>query len=199
MAEERRPRAATEEKRGRLLDATEEIMLKDGYAAVSSRSVATAVGIQASLVHYYFATLDDLFVAVLERRAGPNVERMAEALRSPTPLRAWWDLASDPRGTALLVELMAAANHRPALKAQLGSFAREVRRLQVEILEDLLGEYGIDADDLPPVLVAAAMQGLAFSVVQDKVAGYDTDPDQAIAAMDRLIDRFEARRTANQT
>src|SRR3546814_10637926 len=103
---------------------------------------------------------------------------MAEALRSPTPLRAWWDLASDPRGTALLVELMAAANHRPALKAQLGSFAREVRRLQVEILEDLLGEYGIDADDLPPVLVAAAMQGLAFSVVQDKVAGYDTDPDQ---------------------
>ncbi|HEY9558285.1 MAG TPA: hypothetical protein VIR58_16225, partial [Acidimicrobiales bacterium] len=77
--------------------------------------------------------------------------------------------------------------------------AREVRRLQVEILEDLLGEYGIDADDLPPVLVAAAMQGLAFSVVQDKVAGYDTDPDQAIAAMDRLIDRFEARRTANQT
>src|SRR3546814_1428330 len=88
---------------------------------------------------------------------------MAEALRSPTPLRAWWDLASDPRGTALLVELMAAANHRPALKAQLGSFAREVRRLQVEILEDLLGEYGIDADDLPPVLVAAAMQGLAFS------------------------------------
>src|SRR3546814_15419501 len=78
-------------------------MLKDGYAAVSSRSVATAVGIQASLVHYYFATLDDLFVAVLERRAGPNVERMAEALRSPTPLRAWWDLASDPRGTALLV------------------------------------------------------------------------------------------------
>src|SRR3546814_8036277 len=129
MAEERRPRAATEEKRGRLLDATEEIMLKDGYAAVSSRSVATAVGIQASLVHYYFATLDDLFVAVLERRAGPNVERMAEALRSPTPLRAWWDLASDPRGTALLVALMAAANHRPALKARSEEHTSELQSL----------------------------------------------------------------------
>ena len=44
MAQERRPRAATEEKRKRILDATEEIMLKEGYAAVSSRSVATAVG-----------------------------------------------------------------------------------------------------------------------------------------------------------
>ena len=60
MAEARRPRAATEEKRRRILDAAEEIMLKDGYAAISSRSVATAVGIQAPLVHYYFASLDDL-------------------------------------------------------------------------------------------------------------------------------------------
>ena len=60
---ERRPRAATEEKRQRLLDATEEIMLADGYAAVSSRRVAAAVGINAPLVHYYFPTLDDLFVA----------------------------------------------------------------------------------------------------------------------------------------
>ena len=56
-------------------------MLKDGYAAVSSRSVAARVGINAPLVHYYFPTLDDLFVAVLERRSGPNVDRMTEALR----------------------------------------------------------------------------------------------------------------------
>ncbi len=127
MAEARRPRAATEEKRRRILDAAEEIMLKEGYAAISSRSVATAVGIQAPLVHYYFASLDDLFVAVLQRRAGRNVERMAEALASPEPLRAWWELASDTRGTALFVELLAAANHRPALKAELGGIAREVR------------------------------------------------------------------------
>lgn len=195
MAEGRRPRAATEEKRKRLLDATEEMMLKEGYAAVSSRSVAAAVGIQAPLVHYYFATLDDLFVAVLERRAGRNVERMAEALASPEPLRAWWKLASDPRGTALFVELLAAANHRPALKAEVGAIAREVRRMQMDALDTLLGEYGIDAEAFPPPLVAATIQGLAFSAVQDHVAGYDTAPDEAIAAMDRLVERLEARRS----
>ena len=198
MAEERRPRAATEEKRKRILDATEEIMLKEGYAAVSSRSVATAVGIQAPLVHYYFATIDDLFVAVLQRRAGRNVERMAEALASPAPLRAWWRLASDPRGTAMFVELLAAANHRPALKAEVGDIAREVRRMQTDALDTLLGEYGIDADAFPPPFVAAAIQGLAFSAVQDQVAGYDTAPDEAIAAMDRLIERLEARRARHR-
>jgi AcrR family transcriptional regulator len=194
VAQERRPRAATLEKRERLLDATEEIMLTDGYAAVSSRSVATAVGIQAPLVHYHFPTLDDLFVAVLQRRAGRTVERMAEAMAAPEPLRSWWELASDRRGTALFVELLAAANHRPALKAEVGAIAHEVRRMQMEALDTLLGEYGIDAELFPPPLVAAAIQGLAFAAVQDEVAGYDTAAGEAIAAMDRLVDRLESRR-----
>jgi AcrR family transcriptional regulator len=194
MAAPRRPRAATAEKRLRLLDAVEEIMLKEGYAAVSSRSVAAAVGIQAPLVHYYFPTLDDLFVAVLRRRAERNVERMAEALASPEPLRAWWELASDPRGTALFVELLAAANHRPALKAEVGDVARTVRRMQIERLASVLDEYGIDPDELPPALVAAAMQGLAFSLVQDQVAGYETAHGEAAAAMAQLVARLEEGR-----
>ena len=198
MAEQRRPRAATEEKRKRILDATEDIILKEGYAAVSSRSVATAVGIQAPLVHYYFATLDDLFASVLQRRAGRNVERMAEALASSEPLRAWWKLASDPRGTAMFVELLAAANHRPALKAEVGRIARDLRRMQLDALDTLLGEYGIDAEEFPPPLVAAAVQGLAFGAVQDQAAGYDTAAGEALAAMDELIDRLESRRARRQ-
>jgi AcrR family transcriptional regulator len=191
MAEPRRRRAATEEKLQRLLDATEEIMLREGYAAVSSRSVAAAVGIQAPLVHYYFPTIDDLFVSVLRRRAEPNVERMAAALESPEPLRAWWEIASDARGTALFVELLAAANHRPALREEVGKVAYEVRRMQMEILTTLIGEYGLDAEEFPPAFIAAAMQGLAFALVSDQAAGYDTAHEQAAAAMTRLLDRLE--------
>jgi len=187
-------RAATEKKRSRVLDATEEIMLEDGYAAVSSRRVAARAGINPPLVHYYFGTLDDLFVAVLRRRAVVNVERLTEALESERPLRAWWDLASDPRGAALFVELIAAGNHRPALRAALGEFAREVRHMQMERLGPLLGEYGLDADVFPPALVAAAVQGLAFGLVTDQVAGHDTATDEARAGMDRLIDHLEEQR-----
>ena len=106
MVEPRRPRAATAEKRSRLLDAAEQIMLRDGYAAVTSRRVESEAGLK---LHYHFGTLDDLFIEVFRRRAERNVERMQAALGSPEPLRAWWKLASDPRGTALLVELTAAA------------------------------------------------------------------------------------------
>jgi AcrR family transcriptional regulator len=194
MAEPRRARAATVEKRTRILDVTEQIMLEDGYAAVSSRRVASEVGINAPLVHYYFPTLDDLFVAVLRRRAERNVSRLAEALASPEPLRAWWELASDPRGTALLMDLMAAASHRSALRAEVAELAREVRRMQMETLASILDEYGVDADRFPPALVAAAIQGLALVVVQDQVAGYETAHEQAAAAMARLVATLEDRR-----
>lgn len=194
MPPARRTRAATHKKQALVLDATEEIMLADGYAAVSSRTVAAKVGINPPLVHYYFGTLDDLFVAVLRRRAEANVDRMAQALRSDEPFRAWWDLVSDARGAALMVELMAAANHRPALQAVMGDFARVVRRTQMDALGSLLGEYGVDAGELPPALVAAAIQGLAFGLVSDEVAGYDTATDEARAGMAALIDRLEARR-----
>ena len=60
MANTRRARPATTEKRQRILDSTEEIILERGYAAVTSRSVAERVGIQPPHLHYYFKTIDDL-------------------------------------------------------------------------------------------------------------------------------------------
>jgi AcrR family transcriptional regulator len=194
----RRARAASAEKRARLLDATEDIILRDGYAAVSSRNVAASVGIQAPLVHYYFPTIDDLFVAVLRRRAERNLERMAAALASAAPLRAWWEIAADPRGAALFVELMAAANHRPALRAEVGDVAREIRHMQMRTLTSLLAEYGLDPDRFPPALIAAAMQGLAFGLVADEAAGYDTAHAAARAAMTGLLEHLERRRSAGR-
>ena len=52
-----------------LLDAAEQLMLDDGYAAVTSRRVADKAGLKPQLVHYYFRTMDDLFEAIFRRRA----------------------------------------------------------------------------------------------------------------------------------
>jgi hypothetical protein len=39
------------------------------------------------------------------------------------------------------------------------------------------------------------MQGVAHAIVSDEVAGYDTSPRQARAAMRRLVTRLEQRRS----
>jgi AcrR family transcriptional regulator len=192
VAQTRRPRAATPDKRRRILDAAESIMLQDGYAAVTSRRVEADTGLK---VHYHFGTIDDLFVAVVNRRGEINLALMADALASTEPLRAWWRLASDRRGSRLLVEITAAANHRPALQSEVASFAREIRRMQIHALERILSEYGIDADEFPAALVATAMQGLAFAMTYDQASGFDTAQDEAALAMERFLDRLEAQRS----
>ena len=166
-------------------------MIRDGYAAVTSRRVEAEAGLK---LHYHFGTLDDLFVAVVRRRGEETVARLAAALASPEPLRAWWRLVSEPMGNRLLVELTTAANHRPALQLQVGLFARQVRRMQIEALEAILDDYGIDAGQFPPALIASAVQGLAFAMAYDQAAGFDTAQEEATEGIDRLLDRLESRR-----
>src|SRR5205823_13649069 len=50
--------------RAKLLDADEKLLLEEGYAAVTSRRVAAKAGLKPQLVHYYFRTMDDLFIEV---------------------------------------------------------------------------------------------------------------------------------------
>src|ERR1039458_10291908 len=51
MASNRRIGGEDSESRAALLDATERLMLEEGYAAVSSRRVAQAAGLKPQLVH----------------------------------------------------------------------------------------------------------------------------------------------------
>ena len=170
-------------------------MLRDGYAAVTSRRLETETGLK---VHYHFGSIDDLFIAAVRRRGEVNLALMAEALSSAEPLRAWWRLASDRRGSRLLVEITAAANHRPAIQVEVAAFARETRRLQIEALDHLLDEYGIDRDAYPPSLVAPTIQGLAFAMAYDQAAGFDTAQAEASLAMEQLLDRLERHRAPKE-
>ena len=79
-------------------------MLEEGYAAVDVAAGAARAGLKPQLVHYYFRTMDDLFLALFRRRAEQGLERQARALASSQPLWALWDLSRDPSGTALTME-----------------------------------------------------------------------------------------------
>ena len=74
MASARRIGAPDAKNRGVLLDAAEELLLQEGYAAVTSRRVADAAGLKPQLVHYYFRTMEDLFLEVFRRRAEEGLE-----------------------------------------------------------------------------------------------------------------------------
>jgi|SRR5579871_934970 len=66
-------------KRDEILDVAEAMIRNAGFNAFSTRDVASAVGIKASSVHYYFPTKVDMGVAVTER----YTERFLKQLGDP--------------------------------------------------------------------------------------------------------------------
>src|SRR3954453_21912510 len=98
-----RSKVGREATREALIDATAQIMLEEGYAAATSRRVAAQAGVKPALVHYYFPTMDELYLAVFRRGAAVYLERQQEALSSDRPLHAFWDTLTAPKDTRLLL------------------------------------------------------------------------------------------------
>jgi AcrR family transcriptional regulator len=191
MASPRRIGAEDSKTRALLLDAAERLMLEEGYAAVTSRRVAAKAGLKPQLVHYYFRTMDDLFLAVYRRRAEQNLERHARALASAQPLRALWSLSTDPRGTAFTMEFAALANHRKAIRKEIAQHAERFRRMQLDAVTHVLDRYGIPAERYPPVAVVLAMTGLSQVLVLEKALGITSGHEDTVALVERYLDEIE--------
>src|SRR3954468_8766998 len=81
-----------------LLAAAERLFPSEGYAAVTSRRVSAEAGVKPPLVHYYFRTMDDLFVALYRSRADAGLARARQALDEQRPLEAGWQGGAGARG-----------------------------------------------------------------------------------------------------
>lgn len=120
-----------------LLDAAEALMLEEGYAAVSSRRIANRAGLP-NAIHYYFETMDDLFIELFRRGAARSLARQEEVLASPQPLWAFWDLLLDRSNGDLNAEFIALANHRKAIRSEIAESSRTFRRGQLAALAGVI-------------------------------------------------------------
>jgi TetR/AcrR family transcriptional regulator of autoinduction and epiphytic fitness len=179
-----------------MLDATEMLMVEEGYAAVTSRRVAEKAGQKSKLVHYYFATMDDLFVAVYERSAKQFLQRHLQAVTSSHPLRALWELSVHPQRTRLAQEFIALSNHR-----------RSIRQISVRVLEQMhsvnaifiskyLQESGLDIEDYPPLVISHIIAGLSRSLINEESMGVSPGHSEVHAFAARWLGRLERKRRA---
>jgi AcrR family transcriptional regulator len=191
----RRIGAETSRTRTTLLDAVERLMLEEGYAAVTSRRVAARAGLKPQLVHYYFRTMDDLFLAAYRRRADQGLERLGHALASPQPLWALWDLSRDSRGTALTMEFVALANHRKPIRAEILASAERFRAELRTGVSAVLERYGVDTDRYPPIVGAVLMTGVAqILVIEEESLGMSTGHAETVTFVESVLEELEGSR-----
>lgn len=176
-----------------LIRATAQVMLEEGYAAATSRRVAAQAGVKPALVHYYFPSMDDLFVAVLQAGAEANLSTQQEAFADESPLHALWELNS-AQGAALWMEFMALANHRKAIRSEIAGYADRFRELEEAAMAAALQAHGVDTDTFPPVVMSMIVASLARILVLEQGLGISRGHAQAQDFVRRYLDRFDLPR-----
>ncbi len=173
-----------------LIRATAQVMLEEGYAAATSRRVAARAGVKPALVHYYFPSMDDLFLAVLREGAEDNLVRQREALAAEEPLRALWKL-NNAHGARLLMEFKALANHRKEIRSEIAAYAARFGDLEESAVTLAMRAHGVDVVEFPPVVMSMIVTSLARILVLERSLGITRGHTEAGEFVERLLDRYE--------
>ncbi len=195
MVTARRFGSETAASRAVLLDTAAQLMVRDGYPAVTSRRVAAEAGMKPALVHYYFRTMDDLFVAMLRRLADQGLSVQEKALASSQPLWALWDLSRSHEGTALTMELVALANHRKAIRAEMADVVARFKVAELRVITEALERHGIAPADLPPGVAAMLMSSVARFLASEASLGMFDGHKETVAFVERYIAMLEGERS----
>lgn len=191
MTASQRPRARDSTTRDTLIGATIQVMVDEGYAAATSRRVAAQAGVKPALVHYYFPTMDELFLNVFRRGAAAYLERQQQALASDRPLHAFWDTLIEPKDTRLLLEFMGLANHRKEIRAEIAAWFQRWREMQITALNFIVREHGLDTGDFPPAGIAVIIAAVGRMLILEQALGATTGHSEAVALVNRFVDRYE--------
>jgi AcrR family transcriptional regulator len=117
----------TRETQSRLLDAAEEVFVRDGYEAAQLDEIAARAERSKGAVYTHFKSKEDLFLALFEHRTRSYVARLVSKLRNCSSrtegLEAFRDfyvsLATDKTWPILTLEFKLFALRHPASKERL--------------------------------------------------------------------------------
>lgn len=192
----RRVGSQTSKTRFEILDAAQNVMLEEGYAAVTYRSIAAQAGVTAPLVQYYFPTLDDLFVELLRHRSDRNLERLLGELgaRPDEPLRIIWEFSTDETSAVLMAEFLALANHRKAIQATILEVTERTRQVELSALERRWKHYEASFGGLSPEGLIVVLQAIPKMLQLEDTVGVAKGHHDVLAHVEARLAELEPRR-----
>ena len=123
------------------LDAAERLLVEVGYAGITTRRLAQEAGANHGLVHYYFGSMENLLVRVLERFTERLIARQRAMYAAESPFIDKWRQAmryldeDRERYQKVWYELQALAWNRPELRERVAHVTIEWREVLAEAFE----------------------------------------------------------------
>jgi AcrR family transcriptional regulator len=158
-----------------LLDAAERLLVEVGAAGITTRKVAEEAGANHGLVHYYFGSVEQLLVRVLERFTERLVERQRQMYAADAPFLEKWRTAmayldEDRPYQKIWFELQAIAWNRPELQERLAQVHAEWQAVLTEAFEPVRQRLGID---IPLEALVTLVYTFNEGIMLERLSGID--------------------------
>ena len=195
------PRATTPargETEQRFLDAAERLLVEIGYAGITTRKLADEAGANLGLVHYYFGTMEELFVQVLERFTESLITRQRAMYASPAPYIEKWReamryLDEDRPYQKIWWELQAMAWNRPEFHARVARVHDAWREAMRAAVEQALVRYQLDHSEFSTEAWLALILTVNEGIILERLSGIDRGHAELLAAIDSWLEGLEKR------
>lgn len=181
-----------------LLDAAERLLIAEGYAALSTRRVATEAGLNHGLVHYYFGSMEELAIQVLERFTARLIERQRDMYSQDIPFidkwrRAMSFLDSDQASgyQKIWLELQAMAWNREDMRTRVAAVDVEWRAVLTEAFERAVRDYGIDESEFPVPALVSLVATFNQGIILERLCGIHDGQRELIEMIDGFLQRLE--------
>jgi AcrR family transcriptional regulator len=177
-----------------LLDAAERLLVEIGAAGITTRRVADEAGVNHGLVHYYFGSVEQLLVRVLERFTERLVERQRRMYAADAPSLEKWRKAmayldEDRPYQKLWFELQALAWNRPELQERLTQVHAEWRAVLSDAFASVRDELGLD---LPLEALVTLVYTFNEGIMLERLSGIETGHQELLDWIDAWLEKRTA-------
>jgi AcrR family transcriptional regulator len=172
------------------LDAAERLLVDAGAGAITTRRVAEEAGVNHGLVHYYFGSVEQLLVRVLERFTERLVERQREMYAADVPFVEKWRTAmsyleEDRPYQKIWFELQALAWNRPELQERLARVHGEWREVLTEAFAPVRDDLGLE---IPLEALVSLVYLFNEGMMLDRLSGIETGHRALLDWIDDLLE-----------
>jgi AcrR family transcriptional regulator len=187
------PEVARSAAEGALLDAAERLLVEVGHAGITTRRLAEEAGVNHGLVHYYFGSIENLLVRVLERFTAELIARQqAMYAAADVPFIEKWRQAmlylvsEDVAYEKIWLELQALAWNRPELRKPLARVNDEWRAVLTEAFAEPRERYGIE---MPLDALVSLVMTFNEGVILERLSGIETGHAELLEWIDAWLVR----------
>jgi AcrR family transcriptional regulator len=195
-------RSANEEA---FLDAAERLLLSTGYAGISVRRLAEEAGANHGLVHYYFGSMEELFLRVLERFTDRLIERQRAMYATDAPFIDKWRTAMryldediETGYPKVWFELQAMAWNHPDMRERVTRVNEEWRAVLTDAFTAAAEGYGLDQGRFPVAAMVSLVMTFNVGLMLERMEGITAGHDELLGGIDGWLEELERSKGARR-